>query len=188
MTPRRRLAPEARRQELLDAALTVIAERGAEARVEDVVRAAGAAKGTFYLYFPSWQDLLTAAREQLMAEFRAGMSARLAATDADWWTKFLDELTFFVDFLLAMGPLHEAIFHGSPDAPVTRGQDAPGLIAAMLRDGIGAGAVVTDDPDTMGVLVFELAHGAADAIQRGEDRDRTIAGIRELLQSGLAAP
>src|SRR5690349_5510683 len=49
---------EARPQEILDAALTVFAEKGfAGARMDDVARRAGVTKGTIYLYFPSKEDL-----------------------------------------------------------------------------------------------------------------------------------
>ncbi|QJP12433.1 TetR/AcrR family transcriptional regulator [Starkeya sp. ORNL1] len=48
----RRLAPEARRRGILDAALIVFAENGyAGARMDDVAARAGVAKGTLYLYF-----------------------------------------------------------------------------------------------------------------------------------------
>lgn len=46
---------------LLDAGLTVFAERGYHAsRVDDIVRAAEASHGTFYLYFTNKEDLLRA--------------------------------------------------------------------------------------------------------------------------------
>jgi AcrR family transcriptional regulator len=48
----RKVEPQARRQAILDAALSVFAERGFEAaRLEDVAARAGVAKGTLYLYF-----------------------------------------------------------------------------------------------------------------------------------------
>jgi AcrR family transcriptional regulator len=48
----RKVEPEARRQAILDAALSVFAERGFEAaRLDDVAARAGVAKGTLYLYF-----------------------------------------------------------------------------------------------------------------------------------------
>ncbi len=46
---------------LLEAGLTVFAERGYHAsRVDDIVRAANASHGTFYLYFTNKEDLLRA--------------------------------------------------------------------------------------------------------------------------------
>lgn len=60
---RRRLAPDARRAELIAAAISVLKQHGnAASCVEDVTAAANAAKRTFYLYFPSWDDLLVSAR------------------------------------------------------------------------------------------------------------------------------
>jgi AcrR family transcriptional regulator len=48
----------ARPQEILDAALTVFAEKGfAAARMDEVARRAGVTKGTIYLYFPSKEEL-----------------------------------------------------------------------------------------------------------------------------------
>ena len=57
--PRRR--KETRPTELLDAALSVFAEKGfAAARMEDIATRAGAAKGTIYLYFPSKEAVFEA--------------------------------------------------------------------------------------------------------------------------------
>jgi len=62
----RKVTPAARKQAILDAALTVFAERGFEAaRLDDVAARAGVAKGTLYLYFKDkealFEDLLRGA-------------------------------------------------------------------------------------------------------------------------------
>lgn len=55
------MEPQARRQAILDAALTVFAGHGFEAaRLDEVAARAGVAKGTLYLYFPSKQALFEA--------------------------------------------------------------------------------------------------------------------------------
>ena len=57
----RRVAPEARRQAILKAALAVFAEHGFEAaRLDDVAARAGVAKGTLYLYFKHKEALFEA--------------------------------------------------------------------------------------------------------------------------------
>ena len=57
----RRRRKEARPQELLDAALTLFAEKGfAATRSEEVATLAGVSKGTLYLYFPSKEELFKA--------------------------------------------------------------------------------------------------------------------------------
>jgi AcrR family transcriptional regulator len=57
----RRRRKEARPQELLDAALSLFAEKGfAATRSEEVASRAGVSKGTLYLYFPSKEELFKA--------------------------------------------------------------------------------------------------------------------------------
>src|SRR6185437_11946267 len=56
---RRRLAPEARRTELLDAALAAFGELGfGRASLQDVADRAGVTKGAIYHYFESKEQLL----------------------------------------------------------------------------------------------------------------------------------
>jgi len=68
---RRRLQPEARKLEIIEAAERLLAVDGSRVRVEDVVREAGIAKGTFFLYFPTWDDLLETVRQRLVRAFDA---------------------------------------------------------------------------------------------------------------------
>jgi AcrR family transcriptional regulator len=67
---------EARPQEILEAALSVFAEKGfAAARMDDVARRAGVTKGTIYLYFPSKEDLF----KSLVREAIGGALAQVTA-------------------------------------------------------------------------------------------------------------
>jgi AcrR family transcriptional regulator len=57
-----------RRRALVDAAIEVFRARGVEqATVDDIVTAAGVAKGTFYLYFRSKGDVVNAVAERVVA-------------------------------------------------------------------------------------------------------------------------
>jgi AcrR family transcriptional regulator len=57
----RRLRPEQREAAILDAALAAFAQHGfADARIEDIARAAKVSKGSVYLYFPTKQALFEA--------------------------------------------------------------------------------------------------------------------------------
>jgi AcrR family transcriptional regulator len=63
---RERKKPEVRRRELLDAASRLFVEKGYKSTsVDDIVAAAGASKGTFYLYFESKPAVLNAIVEQV---------------------------------------------------------------------------------------------------------------------------
>jgi AcrR family transcriptional regulator len=70
-----------RKQQLLDAAAGLFAERGYGAtRIADICRAAGVAKGLFYWYFPTKGDLFG----ELVRTMRLGLRrAQAAAMDPD---------------------------------------------------------------------------------------------------------
>ena len=71
--------PHVRREELLDVALELCRSHGFETmNVEQVTRAAGVAKGTFYHYFSSKDALL----EQLVRRFGDALFERLSAAAA----------------------------------------------------------------------------------------------------------
>ncbi|MEV6769175.1 TetR/AcrR family transcriptional regulator [Nocardia sp. NPDC051030] len=70
MSPKK-VDKDARRQEILDAAVRVFARKGfAASRIDDVATEAGIAKGSVYLYFDSRNALLDAAFEKYDADSR----------------------------------------------------------------------------------------------------------------------
>jgi AcrR family transcriptional regulator len=78
---RRRLSPEVRRAEVLDAALEVFAKVGFErATLQDVADRAGVTKGALYHYFDSKNQLfLELMRERLAVQIRASQALVAAA-------------------------------------------------------------------------------------------------------------
>ena len=86
-TPSHRRQPEARPEQILEAALTVFGEQGfAAARVEEIARRAGLSKGTLYLYFPSKEAMLNALIEQSAGALARSVEqhvARSAAQDPE---------------------------------------------------------------------------------------------------------
>ena len=72
--PLPRRSPEDRRKAILDAAQEAFADRDYESvPVSEIVRRAGVAQGTFYLYFPTKQAVLYALAERLVAELDAAL-------------------------------------------------------------------------------------------------------------------
>ncbi|MFI6501495.1 TetR/AcrR family transcriptional regulator [Nonomuraea typhae] len=73
MAPKR-VDKDARRQEILDAAVRVFSRKGfAASRIDDVAAEAGIGKGSVYLYYDSRESLLEAA----LAQYAAGADALL---------------------------------------------------------------------------------------------------------------
>jgi AcrR family transcriptional regulator len=184
---RRRLSPEARKLEIVEAAERLLQRHGQGVRVEDVVREAGVAKGTFFLYFPTWDDLLETIRTRLAAAFDA---ANPPPTEIDGpvdWPTFVEaQAAAFVEFTLTRRGIGEAVFHSDfaqrrPQA-LTAGQ----RMAAVIRAGQEAEALGPVDPDPTARLLFAAIHEAADAVAAGADRAATIAALQRLIRRTLA--
>jgi AcrR family transcriptional regulator len=76
---RKRVSQDERRSTILSAALDVFSEHGfAAARLDDVAKKAGVAKGTLYLYFPDKEALF----EELLLSFAQPVLQRIQALSA----------------------------------------------------------------------------------------------------------
>lgn len=191
---RRRLKPEERRRELLDAAVELLRDRDADdVRVDDVTRAAGAAKGTFYLYFASWKDFLVAVREHYLAthasEIRSRVRGSLTEESADPWGAFEEECVRFVDLVVDLGNLHDVLFHGpmanEPTNPANSGETVAGEIIRMAID---AGVCREVDVEAAATLLFWVLHATADQGMRSGQRERRIEALLDLLRGWLRKP
>lgn len=188
---RRRLRPDARRVELLEAALSVLRSRGPiNARVEDVTEAAGAAKGTFYLYFSSWDDLLVKVRAHLLSQYISEMRTRFSAeARSDWWAAFENECVRFVAFIEELGELHEAVFHGPiADRSIDNAISSETIIAGMLRTGIESGECRPVEINVAARLLFAVLHTTVDCIIKTGERDRYLYTMFDLLRAWLRTP
>jgi AcrR family transcriptional regulator len=183
---RRRLQPEARRLEIVEAAERLLNAHGARVRVEDVVREAGVAKGTFFLYFPTWDDLLEAVRTRLVAQFEVVHPPPEGAPPADWTELVESQAAAFIDFTLSRRGIGEVLFHSDfaerrplADNGITR-------LAGVIRAGQQAGAFGPVDPAPTARLLFAAIDEAADAVAGGADRAAIVAALQSLLRRTLA--
>ena len=77
---RRGVGRDERRSDLVNAALGLFSSKGVAATsVDDIVRAAGVAKGTFYLYFETKDDVVGAVAQQMVE----GVSDRIEEVATD---------------------------------------------------------------------------------------------------------
>ncbi len=88
--------PETRRSELIDTAEELFLENGYdETAVSEIVRNAGVAQGTFYHYFKSKDDVLSAITDRWIEEIRAGIEDIASGNDSDAIDKILGVFGFF---------------------------------------------------------------------------------------------
>lgn len=185
--PRRRLHPEARKLEIVEAAERLLQANGGRARVEDVVREAGVAKGTFFLYFPTWDDLLETIRQRLVSQFDANYPLPTEVEGpVDWPALVETQALAFIEFTLSRRGVGEAVFHSDFAERRPLADHAIHRLAAVIRAGQEAEAFGPVDPDPTGRLLYAVIHEAADAVAGGGDRAAIQAALRHVLRRTLA--
>jgi AcrR family transcriptional regulator len=146
----RRRAPEERPQQILDAAFHEFGERGlAGARLDDIARRAGVAKGTIYLYFPNKEALFEEmVRSTLIEAITVAEEAQSAYENdsieslirklAAWWWQFLRTERVTTIHRLAVAELHHfpGLMQFYADEVITRGR---GLVAGIIARGVERG-------------------------------------------------
>lgn len=183
---RRRLPPEARKLQIIEAAERLLQARGAEARVEDIAAEAGVAKGTVFLYFPTYDDLLVVLRKRFVRAFDAAHPEPTGAAGAiDWRELIPRQAEAFIDYAAARSRLGAVIFH--PDLTARRPMTDAGVkrMEAIIRAGQEAGAFAPVDPAATAGLLFAAMHHALDVVAAGGDRETMIRALRHLIQSTL---
>ncbi len=189
-------SPEERRRDLLDAAVRVFADKGvAGATVSDIAKAAGVAKGTFYLYFSSKEHLLGALKEKFVDEMMEHATSLYAQVGReDWWALVDRTVESFVDFILSHRDLihvliQEGITPQTSDVFQESEQRIDAMFAAGIRAGNEAGVFKVTDPE----LTSQFLHHALDGVlshavlyEDHVDVEALVAGARELVHKTLA--
>jgi AcrR family transcriptional regulator len=187
-TVRRRLQPEKRRDEIVAAAERLLRRDGGKVRVDDIVRAAGAAKGTFYLYFETWDDLLATLRSKVVAEVVAAHPMPAPGEAIDWLALLNRQAVAFIDAAIEMGGLHEVLYHSdfTVRRPPPLEEDAIARFVEIVAAGQAAGDFPAGDAATTAQLLFGTIHQALDMIVAGADRKRTLAALERILRASLS--
>ncbi|UBU08299.1 TetR/AcrR family transcriptional regulator [Nonomuraea gerenzanensis] len=184
---RRRLSPEARRAELIDAAIRLLRSgRQVTNWVQAVTTEADAAKGTFYVYFSSWEEMLAAVRERVLREYVDRFHRLADSTEPiDWWATLDAECAAAIEEISRPGGLHAAVFHANSELTDDGPIDTIAAIARALRRGMDDGAFRPVDPHIAATILFTVLHAAADAIAAGEQRERWLEAVRDLARQWL---
>jgi AcrR family transcriptional regulator len=192
---------DVRREELLDTALALFLEHGYErTSVEQITTAVGVAKGTFYHYFDSKQDLLEqlaltyaddlfAHLENALARYEGGALARLRALSqlaSAWKLERKDEQVAFGRALYAQGNL--ALRHELFSAWFDRTRP---LVHSILVQGVDEGAFdVADAEATAGVVIsmwYDWGDRVAGRLYEPDADANSIALVARELQAGYRA-
>ncbi|MCW2397912.1 glyoxalase superfamily protein [Sphingobium sp. B2D3C] len=173
MKPPRTKPSEIRREDILGAAAALFLEKGISATtIEQIATKAGVAKGTFYLYFQSKEDVLAGLRANYIARFVTEIEAKVEAVSPDdWWGRLRAWSSAMVDGYLEDVPLHDIVFHEPPTAARSPSGDNPvtDSLTRLISSGSRAGAWEVPEPDITSAFIFHGVHGLIDgAILRGD--------------------
>lgn len=151
-----------RRGELIEAAASVFARKGvAAASVDDIVRAAGVAKGTFYLYFATKDAAVNAVAEWMVED----VADRIEAVASDPERSPVERLLAFGSAVRQVNDEpHERdlieVFHRPENRPLHDRMSERALarlspvIARIIADGIERGQFRRQDPGRAGTYVM----------------------------------
>jgi TetR/AcrR family transcriptional regulator, transcriptional repressor for nem operon len=185
---RTRLAPELRRESIVEAATAVFAERGLDAvTMDDVADAAGVAKGTVYLYFDSKENLVTA----LQARYADGLIAQAGALlQVGGRGRRLRRLDAFVVGIAAAYEANHRMYHvlfeapGASEAAIMDGfRD---LLRRFIADGADTGEFSVPDVDIAAEFLLQGIHGSLSRALHGEDQRRALSAIQQLARRTLS--
>ena len=178
-----------RRSELIQAGIVLLADAGSQPRVEDVTRAAGTAKGTFYTYFDSWGGFLTAVRNELLETYLEEMRARMGRLDRrNYWSALRTEIEYFVDWIASRRHLHRTVFHGAEvTADIPEELSADTAVAVFIDSGKPLGLIASDVQGAIaGRLIFRALQAAGE-MATGSNRDRVIDETVRFVRASISA-
>jgi AcrR family transcriptional regulator len=184
---------EVRRQELMEAAAAVFSAKGVTAAsVDDIVRSAGVAKGTFYLYFATKDDAVNAVAGAMVE----GVAERVQAVATDPTRSPVERLLAFGAGISAVGeePYERElieVFH-RPENRVLHDRIgdqalvrlAP-VVAAIIADGIGAGQFRQQDPDHAAAYIMACFGSLHEVLTAIEDVPDAIDELNQFVLRGL---
>jgi len=167
--------PQERRDELIHAAYRLFLEQGvAPTTIEQITSRADVAKGTFYLYFSSKEDVLEALRERfelgLLEKIQTAVATKAAE---DWPGKLKAWAQAGVAGYFDLKPLHDVVYLESHPAVGNGGLFNNRVIdhlLELLQAGDTAGTWSIDDPRFTAVFLFNGFHGVTEAACASEKR------------------
>lgn len=158
---------ELRLNELMDSAQRLFIAKGfSAATVSEIVRDAGVAKGTFYHYFASKDEMLSALRERFTRHFIEQIQQAVDACPADdgiarlraWCRAGVAAYFSGLD-------VHDALYHDHLYATRSnRDRDAVlAQIRTLLEQGQRSGAWSLEEPALTAIVMYHGMHGAVDS-------------------------
>lgn len=160
--------------------------KGVGSRVEDVTDAAGAAKGTFYVYYRTWSEFLAEIRNE--ADAMVGKRfEELSKAYPDWRSLLYAMSQLHVQLVRDLNGL-DVIYHGQLASQIPDKADAHlERLTFFLREAARADAIDLTRPDQTGRLIYGMILQTTEAVLRGGDEESACAICGQFIVAGLNA-
>ena len=194
---------EQRRAEILEAALSLFSSKGFhETTMEEVAHAAGVAKGTIYLYFPSKEYVLLSLKRDFMQGLTTAVADIVAEAieqlevgkDIDYRDIIDDIFDAVVDYHTKRREAVEIVVRQSPSPDLMREaleleREYLSLITSAFKTGAEYGLVHTEDPEmTAHLVTAAIRDNIASSLCYSEpaDLERLVEAAKQMLYKALA--
>ena len=180
--------PDVRRSEILDVAQKLFYLKGYEqTSVQDIITEIGIAKGTFYHYFSSKQDLLDAMIKRMIDQTLQTVEPIVNDDQLNALEKFtrffayieswkIENKTFLLEVLKVWHKDENAIFRQKMGVETTRAV-AP-VLAKIIQQGAVEGIFVTAYPEDLAEVILQigqpLSETATELLLNIEQDDQTL--------------
>jgi AcrR family transcriptional regulator len=168
--------PDVRRSEILDVARRLFYRKGYEqTSVQDIISEIGIAKGTFYHYFCSKQDLLDAMIERMIAQTLQSLEPLVADDHLSALEKFerffsdladwkVENKAFLLDIMNIWYKDENAILrHKVTTSSIEKTMP---LLVQIIEQGMAEGVFASEYPADMAEIVLQLGQSLSDTLAK----------------------
>lgn len=166
---------EVRLDELMSAAENLFLSQGVDATtVNEIVESAGVAKGTFYHYFSSKNEMLEALAKRYTERFLASVQEAIdGCSSNDWEERLRVWIHANIETYVKTYRIHDIVYtnHHHHDRTNQAKNAILDQLLEIIEGGRLAGVWAPNQPKTVALLIYSGVHGATDDIIASKTAD-----------------
>lgn len=159
---------EVRLDELMNAAERLFLDKGVEpTTINEIVEAAQVAKGTFYHYFSSKNEILEALGRRYTDQFLVSLEAAVGAcAEGDWVGRLRAWIHASVVTYVDTFHIHDIVYtnHHHHDRSNQAKNAILDQLLEIIEGGTAAGLWAPENPRVVALLIYSGVHGATDDV------------------------
>ena len=168
---------EVRLDELMNAAEKLFLDNGVDSTtINDIVEAAQVAKGTFYHYFSSKNEILESLGKRYTDQFLVSLETAVATcAEGDWVGRFRAWIHASIVTYVDTFHLHDIVYtnHHHHDRSNQAKNAILDQLLEIIEGGKVAGLWAPENPRVVALLIYSGVHGATDDVIATQAKDCT---------------